>query len=410
VSDLPPHLQPVSQHVQFEPASKIWRRRLIGVAILPLWLALLAAGMIVQDNIRFNRTPLSETDLFVIGALLMGLGVILFILLLTLFARSPVSAMKRDQRAPILYLRSFMSDRVLGERFFNLMMLVFWWNETAERDLARAVREYGPLVAIGRPDEKLPPLGAVRLYADNETWQGVVTRLAHAAQLVILRIGATEGFKWEWSFVRESIDPRKVPVYLPRRDRDHLYGSFVQSVRGSLPSPPPEDPKQATFLAFREDWSSFLIRPEGPPWSAWWRRLMLQGSSAPGTYVALQEAKFTPRRTLRFSAREWTLLAMWSVVSLWVVVALIGSAISMINQARLNKSIIEAVGYKNGPSRCMYSSDNLGGNECWADCDHQKSADPKVSSCFCMYGDSPLFGPICGGRAISNYQSGLPAN
>jgi hypothetical protein len=47
----------------------------------------------------------------------------------------------------------------------------------------------GPFVAIGRPGERLPQLGAIRLYVADPEWQEMVTRLMSEAALVVLRAG-----------------------------------------------------------------------------------------------------------------------------------------------------------------------------------------------------------------------------
>ena len=41
----------------------------------------------------------------------------------------------------------------------------------------------GPVLAIGRPGEKLAHLGAARLYVSDDDWQNVAHRLMASAQL-----------------------------------------------------------------------------------------------------------------------------------------------------------------------------------------------------------------------------------
>lgn len=77
------------------------------------------------------------------------------------------------------------------------------WERNFEELIASEMRRYGPFVAIGRPDESLPPLGAAREYVDGATWQERVHHLATEARLVVLIIGQTQGLEWEFRRLRE---------------------------------------------------------------------------------------------------------------------------------------------------------------------------------------------------------------
>jgi hypothetical protein len=62
------------------------------------------------------------------------------------------------------------------------------------------------VVAVGKPQEHLPPLGAARLYVRSEDWQSKVKRLMRQAQAVVLvlftrnlqdQAHKAQGFQWE---------------------------------------------------------------------------------------------------------------------------------------------------------------------------------------------------------------------
>jgi hypothetical protein len=95
-----------------------------------------------------------------------------------------------DERAPILYLRSFKDDFMAAE--FG----------TEEAHLAKALNQLGPVIAIGMPGERLSKLGACRLYVSHERWQEVAQALMAASRMVLLRAGATPGLQWELRRVR----------------------------------------------------------------------------------------------------------------------------------------------------------------------------------------------------------------
>ena len=66
-----------------------------------------------------------------------------------------------------------------------------------EQELARILGRVGPVVAIGRPGEPLPELGAARLYASDDEWRDVIRDLMRRARLVVVRAGATPNLQWE---------------------------------------------------------------------------------------------------------------------------------------------------------------------------------------------------------------------
>jgi hypothetical protein len=59
----------------------------------------------------------------------------------------------------ILYLRAFRRDYTTTKEVFGPRLTT-----TEEEQLADVLRPFGELVAIGRPGESLPTLGAARIY------------------------------------------------------------------------------------------------------------------------------------------------------------------------------------------------------------------------------------------------------
>ncbi|MEH6622342.1 MULTISPECIES: hypothetical protein [Dietzia] len=80
-----------------------------------------------------------------------------------------------------------------------------------EELIAAIVQTEGNFVAIGRPDERLPPLGAARTYWDDDEWQLAVEHTAASAKLIVLVAGTTEGLRWEiqklkeWGFLEKCL-------------------------------------------------------------------------------------------------------------------------------------------------------------------------------------------------------------
>ncbi|MEP7282253.1 MAG: TM2 domain-containing protein [Rubrivivax sp.] len=116
-------------------------------------------------------------------------------------ALSADEAMARDPRPPVLYLRSFQDDGVAllaqtGSRWARTVAAAVQ-APTPEERLARVLADIGPLIAIGKPGEPLPELGAARLYVGHADWQAEVQRLLQRAALVVVRVGASPGVRWE---------------------------------------------------------------------------------------------------------------------------------------------------------------------------------------------------------------------
>jgi TM2 domain-containing membrane protein YozV/alkylhydroperoxidase/carboxymuconolactone decarboxylase family protein YurZ len=109
-------------------------------------------------------------------------------------------AMARDPRPPVLYLRSFADDgaALIGEQP-SLMRLgaAVTALVTPEQEMADNLDAVGPVVAIGKPGESLPELGAARLYVSDDEWQAKVRELMALASLVVVRVGSSPGLLWE---------------------------------------------------------------------------------------------------------------------------------------------------------------------------------------------------------------------
>ena len=117
----------------------------------------------------------------------------------------------RTPAAPVLYLRSFTDDDRAARRHGVL---------TEEEQLAKALAWLGPLLAVGRPGETLPHVGAQRIYLKDEEWQQRVAELMAQARLVVLRTGSTSGLHWEVEQALSALSPER--LLLVADDRHEL--------------------------------------------------------------------------------------------------------------------------------------------------------------------------------------------
>ncbi|WP_432793590.1 Clp protease N-terminal domain-containing protein [Rhodococcus ruber] len=84
-----------------------------------------------------------------------------------------------------------------------------------EELLAFLVTSESPLVAIGKPGEPLPELGAVRTYVSDDEWQSAVEETAKRVDSIMLIAGVTNGLEWELTHLREWGLAQKATVLLP---------------------------------------------------------------------------------------------------------------------------------------------------------------------------------------------------
>lgn len=182
-------------------------------------------------------------------------------------AISAEDLMKADPRPPVLYLRSFQAD-AHADKAMQSGKVAQWVPMTLpmnlmteEEQIAQLMSQVGPFVAIGRPGERLPQLGAARLYATDDTWQGIILDLFRRSRLIVMRVGETEGFWWEVANASTLPDPTKVVFLLPTDAA--AYERFRLRAEGHLPCKLPAEyhPKTMTdrsfggLLWFEADWT-----------------------------------------------------------------------------------------------------------------------------------------------------------
>ena len=112
-----------------------------------------------------------------------------------------------DPRPPVLYLRSFEAD--------DVMAASRGLGDSAEEALVAALTVIGPVVALGEPGEKLPPLGAARAYTANDRWQLHISDWASEASQIVLLAGHTPSFWWEVRHLAASNALHKAVFLLP---------------------------------------------------------------------------------------------------------------------------------------------------------------------------------------------------
>jgi hypothetical protein len=167
------------------------------------------------------------------------------------FVREAEEIISADQRAPVVYLRSFAAEIEISEE---------------ERALATILQTVGPFVAVGAPGDSLPPPGASRFYQVGANWQEFVTNLVRSARLVVILTGSTPGLAWELSLCRSVLSPSQLIMLVPKDDSS--YAKFAETARSAgfeLP-PHPGLPdwhiyipgRLLAIISFESDWRPAL--------------------------------------------------------------------------------------------------------------------------------------------------------
>ena len=185
------------------------------------------------DLIQLNLVPL-----LVLVPGLIGAGLLAILFSGRLDALSAKELMAKDPRPPIIYLRSFASDRG------------FATPSGLELQMRFGLSSLGPTVALGRPGDRLPIIGVPRLYTSDDDWQSQVSEWLEQAALVVILAGLTEGLDWELREVGRVVSPQRI-VVIPTHSQDEWTG-FMER----FPMP---------LLQVRDDDCLFYFRPSGEP-------------------------------------------------------------------------------------------------------------------------------------------------
>ncbi|NDZ77253.1 MFS transporter [Streptomyces sp. SID10853] len=178
----------------------------------------------------------------------------------------------------VLYLRPFGKDDPIASypvglarkpRYLNLTGSTL----TVEELLSWSVRHAGRLLAVGHPEEALPPPGADRVYLPWNNWEPTVLALLRQARLVVLGTGPARGTLWEFGQAVCCRDPAELVLLVYsspaeyaefRKVADHLLpgGRRLPDLAG------PEGRGRGTdadgyplraLVVFADDWTPSLL-------------------------------------------------------------------------------------------------------------------------------------------------------
>jgi hypothetical protein len=176
--------------------------------------------------------------------------------------------LKRDRRPPVLYLRSFVDDRLkMSARTANgRVWLERFSPHTFEEVVCDHLWRYGPVVAIGMPGDRLPPLGAVRDYFEGDPWRNGVVELMETAAVIVVALGRTEGLQWELKRLAELNLLARTIVVVPPVKPTEVNRRWATLLSAAVPTasmlPTAIDLKHTLAVVFSEDARHRLVRSE----------------------------------------------------------------------------------------------------------------------------------------------------
>jgi hypothetical protein len=140
-------------------------------------------------------------------------------------------AQATDQRRPVLFLRSFQDDAVaLAPPPSGFAYKLFSYadrKKSLDELLLEEGTTFGPVVALGNPNDAVPPYGAARGYAKLSDWQKMVSDLMEAAVAIVICVDETPSLWWEIEHVSRNAYLTKTLVLLHPKYADQDGASEV---------------------------------------------------------------------------------------------------------------------------------------------------------------------------------------
>ncbi len=151
------------------------------------------------------------------------------------FSASRMQSLLNDVRPPILYLRSFSADwdelpaevTPAFQRNRGVTPGLNAWS--VEQTMAVDFADVGPMVAIGRPGDALPMVGAGRIYVSDAAWKDVVKVMMDGSRAIVLRVGHSAGLRWEVeTIVARGYAPKTVLLTVDEAGRPLSKAAYQQ--------------------------------------------------------------------------------------------------------------------------------------------------------------------------------------
>ena len=194
-----------------------------------------------------------------------------------LYNRQRRLALVQDGAVPalkgaVVYLRSFGEDSKAAQGISSGVAYGASGLITEEEQLVKSFSSIGPVIAVGEPNEQLPPLGASRLHFRQDEWQPGVQKLLREGALVAIRPGSfSPGVRWEIQQALSHVPPQRLVLIVGGRagkNQDSDLARFATEINPMLPRPLPTSYSKRrlytlgtvrAFVRFDDQWNPTLL-------------------------------------------------------------------------------------------------------------------------------------------------------
>jgi len=145
--------------------------------------------------------------------------------------------LEKDTREPILLLRPFKKDDIdirelTGFAKDNMFSPNYFINKsglTFEEKIVETFNILSPIIAIGRPNEGVQPLGASRTYVPDSQWQDKVIELASKSSYILFIVDDSPSLRWEFHEMVKLKSLDRLFLIMPPLKKGEEISSSVKS-------------------------------------------------------------------------------------------------------------------------------------------------------------------------------------
>jgi hypothetical protein len=134
-----------------------------------------------------------------------------------------------------------------------------------DETLAKVFKNIGPLVAVGKPSDKLQLGGAIRIYFNDDEWQENVKSLMDISRLVVIQAGHSPSLEWEIVTGIKCLKPHQLLFTflswqeLEKASRQSEFKKFAAQLKLISNIELPQLDDGAFFLYFDSEWNSHFV-------------------------------------------------------------------------------------------------------------------------------------------------------
>jgi hypothetical protein len=154
-----------------------------------------------------------------------------------------------------LFLRAFEDDGKRKKPPSSLFTLGLSGLHSFEEEISFHFKNKN-LIAVGKPNETFPQLGAKRLYLEDDLWKNHVSSLAQRTKVIIIKPSFTDGLFWELAMIEENAFWNKTVFYHMFKDDEDFetqkfyYNAFKKMLFESFAIELQEYSKKSKFSYF----------------------------------------------------------------------------------------------------------------------------------------------------------------